>query len=252
MTYPILITGAGKRIGRALALGLAADGHPIAVHHNRSSRSAEDVVETIREKGGTAARFHADLRDEQAIPDLIAQVKDTLGEPRALINNASVFEKDDLLTATQDSWALHFDVNLRAPFVLTQAFVRSLSRDSTGSIINIIDHRVWKLNPLFTSYTLSKAALWTLTQTSAQALAPRIRVNAIGPGPVLPSIHQDKGSFSDEASSTLLGHGPQLEEIVDTTRFLLATPSLTGQMIALDGGQHLAWRTPDVDASGGY
>ncbi len=252
MTYPVLVTGAGKRIGRALALGLAAEGHPIAVHHNRSADAANEVVDIIRNNGGTAAPFHADLSDEQAVESLIGEVKDKLGEPGALINNASAFEKDDLLTATRQNWDLHFNVNLRAPFLLTQAFARTLSSNKKGSIINIIDHRVWKLNPLFSTYTLSKAALWTLTQTSAQALAPRIRVNAIGPGPVLPSIHQDGDSFSDEASSTLLGHGPSLEEIVDTVRFLLATPSLTGQMIALDGGQHLAWRTPDVDASGGH
>lgn len=252
MTGPILITGAGKRIGRALALGLAEDGYPIAVHHNRSADAAKEVVTAIRQKGGIADRFQADLGNEQDIAGLVTQVAERLGPPCVLINNASTFEKDDILTATKESWDLHFSVNLRAPYLLTQNFARVLPKDRQGAIINIIDHRVWKLNPLFSTYTLSKSALWTLTQTAAQALAPRIRVNAIGPGPVLPSVHQDKNSFADEASSTLLGRGPSLEEIVNTVRFLLETPSVTGQMIALDGGQHLAWRTPDVDASGGH
>ena len=249
MTETILITGAGKRIGRTLALSLAGQGHAIAVHYNRSAGEAEEVVGRIRKAGGSAASVGADLADEGAVASLMARAAEAVGPITTLINNASLFEQDDVWTATRDSWDAHMSVNLRAPFVLTQSLAKALPDGANGNVVNIIDHRVWKLNPMFATYTLSKAGLWTLTRTLAQALAPRIRVNGIGPGPVLASIHQTSRTFAAEADNVLLGHGPTPEEIAHAVRFILATPSMTGQMIALDGGQHLAWQTPDLVAS---
>lgn len=251
MAQTVLITGAGRRVGKAMALGLARHGHAVAVHYNSSQDAADNVVREIRASGGRAAAVAADLRDEAATADLIGRAADAIGPLTALINNASVFEKDEALTATRDGWDQHMQVNLRAPFLLIQHFARALPADREGAVINILDQRVLSLNPLFMSYTVSKAGLWTLTRTLAQALAPRIRVNAIGPGPTLPSIHQNAETFAQEAAAVPLGHGPALDEFVDAALFLLESRSVTGQMIALDGGQHLAWRTPDVDASGG-
>ena len=249
MTETIVITGAGKRIGRTLALSLAGQGHAIAVHYNRSAGEAEEVVGRIRKAGGRAAAVGADLADEDAVTTLIARAAEAVGPITTLINNASLFEQDDVWTATRASWDAHMSINLRAPFVLTQALAKTLPEGANGNVVNIIDHRVWKLNPLFATYTLSKAGLWTLTRTLAQALAPRIRVNGIGPGPVLASIHQTSRTFAAEADTVPLGHGPTPEEIAHAVRFILATPSMTGQMIALDGGQHLAWQTPDLAVS---
>ncbi|MBK5911195.1 short chain dehydrogenase [Rhodothalassium salexigens] len=250
---PALVTGAGRRIGRHLALSLAARGHPVAVHYNRSGRDAQTVVDRIEGDGGRAVAVAGDLRDEAAVADLVARAGDALDAPiRLLVNNASLFDYDDIYTATRQSWDDHMAVNLRAPFVLSQALAQRLARAETGPetghglIVNIIDQRVWRLNPSFTTYTLSKAGLWTLTQTLAQALAPRIRVAAIGPGPVLASIHQDRDSFAAEAANVPLQRGPDLDEIARALDFIIDSPSLTGQMIALDGGQHLAWQTPDV------
>ena len=249
MTETIVITGAGKRIGRTLALSLAGQGHAIAVHYNRSAGEAEEVVGRIRKAGGRAAAVGADQADEDAGGTLIARAAEAVGPITTLINNASLFEQDDVWTATRANWDAHMSVNLRAPFVLTQALAKALPEGASGNVVNIIDHRVWKLNPLFATYTLSKAGLWTLTRTLAQALAPRIRVNGIGPGPVLASIHQTSRTFAAEADTVPLGHGPTPEEIAHAVRFILATPSMTGQMIALDGGQHLAWQTPDLAVS---
>ncbi|GEQ97989.1 short chain dehydrogenase [Iodidimonas gelatinilytica] len=251
MIETILITGAGKRIGRAMALGLAKAGHKIVVHYHRSAADADHLVKEIRAHGGTAHAIGADLYDETALDRLIDDAAVQAGPISCLINNASTFLNDDLLSANRESWDQHMQVNLRAPFVLTQKFAAQLPPAMAGSVLNVIDHRVWKLNPLFSTYTLSKAALWTFTQTAAQALAPRIRVNAVGPGPVLPSTHQSAEDFAKEAASVPLGHGPSLDEFVKAVQFLLDASSITGQMIALDGGQHLAWRTADVDASKG-
>lgn len=246
MTETILITGAGTRIGRHLALGLGRDGHRIAAHFRTSGEGADGVVKAIRDSDGTATAVQADLTDETAVESLIDRAAETLGPVTTVINNASVFEHDEALTATKESWDRHMAVNLRAPFVLSQSLARQLPDSLDGQIINMIDHRVLKLNPLFTSYTLSKSSLWTLTRTLAQALAPHIRVNAIGPGPVLPSIHQSRETFDQQAAAVPLGHGPELDEILRAVVFLLESPSVTGQMIALDGGQHLAWQTPDL------
>jgi NAD(P)-dependent dehydrogenase (short-subunit alcohol dehydrogenase family) len=188
-----LVTGGGQRIGRALCLSLAEAGFAVAVHHLRSGKAAEVVAAAIRDKGGKAAALAADLNDEVALTNLLPRAAAALGPIGVLVNNASVFEGDTVDTATRGSWERHLSVNLRAPFVLTQEFARHLPADHGGVIVNLLDERVWSLTPYFVSYTVTKAGLWTLTQTMALALAPRIRVNGIGPGPTLPSPRHRRG-----------------------------------------------------------
>lgn len=241
-----LITGAAKRIGRVLALDLAAQGWSIAVHYGSSREEADQLVHQIGADGGTAASFQADLSSADETLSLIDKCCDRFGPPACLINNASLFRDDSIASLTLESWTAHLDTNLRAPVLLAQAFASALPQDLDGNIINILDQRVWKLTPHFFSYSISKAALWTATQTLAQALAPRIRVNAIGPGPVLRSLYQSEQQFADQQKRTILGRGTTPEEIAATVNFILGAPALTGQMIALDSGQHLAWQTPDV------
>jgi NAD(P)-dependent dehydrogenase (short-subunit alcohol dehydrogenase family) len=243
----MLITGAGKRIGRYLALHFGAKGYPIAVHYNGSEHEANDVVEQIRAASGSAFAFQAELQDDQSVLGLLERASAKFNAPcEYLINNASVFENDSIEDFSVDAWHMHMGVNTLAPMLLTQTFAKQIPEGLNGAIINIIDQRVWKPNPQFLTYTASKAALYSLTRTTAQALAPKIRVNAIGPGPVLESIHQTEGSFQAEADNVLLKKGPALDEIANTVDFIINTPSMTGQMIALDGGQHLAWQTPDI------
>ena len=239
-----VVTGAGQRIGRACALALGEAGYAVAVHYNASGRAAERVAATIRENGGTALALAADLADEAAVRSLLPRAADALGPIGVLVNNASVFENDTVDTATREGWDAHLAVNLRAPFVLIQEFARHLPGEAAGSIINLLDERVWSLTPYFVSYTLSKAGLWTLTQTMALALAPRIRVNGIGPGPTLPSPRQSQNQFLQQCRSMPLQRGTAPEEIAAALRFILAAPAMTGQMIALDGGQHLGWAQP--------
>ncbi len=241
-----LVTGAGARIGRAIALGLAGRGWAVAVHYHHSDEAAKATVADIERLGGRAAAVPADLADEVQVESLVTRAAAMLGPVTCVVNNASVFERDDALTATRESWDMHMDVNLRAPLVLAQQLAVQLPDGETGNVINLIDQRVLRLTPLFTSYTVSKAALWTLTQTLAQALAPRIRVNAIAPGPTLPNIRQAPGDFRAQVDALPLQRGPALEEFVAAIAFILEAGSVTGQMIALDGGQHLAWQTPDV------
>ncbi|MBS0269977.1 MAG: SDR family oxidoreductase [Proteobacteria bacterium] len=238
-TPTALITGAARRIGRALALDLARDGWTVAIHYRKSDDEAESLVREIENSGGRAKSFRADLAQSNAPRRLLADVVRDLAPPTVLINNASEFQPDTIQSLEDDTWDLHLAINLKAPMFLAQAMAASLPSGCEGNIINIIDQRVWNLTPEFFSYTISKAGLWTATRTLAQALAPRIRVNAIGPGPVMRSIHQTDDDFIRESQSTLLERGASPQEIAATVRFILATPSLTGQMIALDGGQHL-------------
>lgn len=240
----VLVTGAGKRVGRVIALDLAAHGWSVGVHYNHSRHEADDVVAEIRERGGQAAALQADLASEPSTAALIPAAVERLGPLTGLVNNASIFERDDALTATRDSWDRHLATNLRAPFVLMQDFARQLPENQQGCIVNIIDQRVWNLTPNFMSYTVSKAGLWTLTRTMAMALAPRIRVNAVGPGPTLPSSRQSQDDFDTQCRSLPLARGTSPQEIGDAVRFILQAPALTGQMIALDGGEHLGWAQP--------
>lgn len=246
-----LVTGAAQRIGAAISRSLAADGWSVAVHYRSQAEEAESLVADIKSCGGSARAFQADLADADAIAALIPEALSRLGGVQLLVNNASLFERDNAHDFTPEGWAAHFDVNARAPVLLSQSFARHLPPGLNGVIVNIVDQRVWRLTPQFFTYTLSKAALWTATQTLAQSFAPRIRVNAIGPGPVLPSSYQDQAAFERQRGATPLGCGATPDEICAAIRFILATPSMTGQMIALDGGQHLAWKTPDVDGAEG-
>jgi len=242
----VLITGAAQRIGRAIALDFATRGWNIALHCHTSGAAAKKVAGEIEKLGRKAVVVPCDLSDTAAAGKIFNHTASHLGPITCLINNASVFEPDDINSVSPESWALHLDVNLKAPVFLAQSFSRQLGPAAQGNIINLIDQRVWKLNPQFLSYTASKTALWTLTRTLAQALAPTIRVNAIGPGPALPNERQRREDFDKQVLATLLKRGTSPQEICRTIQFILATPAMTGQMIALDGGQHLAWRTPDV------
>jgi NAD(P)-dependent dehydrogenase (short-subunit alcohol dehydrogenase family) len=236
-----LVTGGARRIGRALALVLAEDGFAVAVHHHRSYAAAEDLVALIRDKGGTAVALAADLGDEGAVRTLLSRAELALGPIGCLVNNAGVFASDTVETATRESWELHLAINLRAPFVLIQDFAKRLPKSAGGVVVNLLDQRVWSLTPFFVSYTLSKAGLWTLTRTMALALAPRIRVNGIGPGPALPSPRQSAQEFARQCATMPLRRGTSPREIAAALRFILSAPAMTGQMIALDGGQHLGW-----------
>jgi NAD(P)-dependent dehydrogenase (short-subunit alcohol dehydrogenase family) len=236
-----LVTGAGRRIGRAIAEALAADGYAVGVHFRGSKAEAEATVATIAAHGGRAVALATDLADEGAVNRLLPAAIEALGPIGVLVNNASVFDNDTIGTVTRASWDRHLDTNLRAPFVLMQRFAEQLPSGRSGVVVNLLDQRVWSLTPYFVSYTVSKAGLWALTQSMALALAPRIRVAGIGPGPTLPSPRQTQEQFERQCRLMPLQRGTSPEEIAAAVRFILASPALTGQMIALDGGQHLGW-----------
>lgn len=240
-----LITASARRIGRALALAAAEAGYDLALHHRAADEEAGEVATIAQAMGRRALVIAADLTDHGAPAELL-EAAGALGPVTLLINNASIFEADDLMTATPESLDSHLASNLTAPVLLAQAFAARLPVGARGLIVNILDQRVWRPNPQFFSYSLSKAALWHATRTMAQALAPTIRVNAIGPGPTLPSVHQVPGEFEAEAAGTLLAHAVEPGEIAAALRYLIDAPSVTGQMIAVDSGQHLGWRTPDI------
>ncbi|MBK1661689.1 SDR family oxidoreductase [Paracraurococcus ruber] len=236
-----LVTGGARRLGRAIALALADTGFDIALHYAGSEAAAEETAGEIRARGRRAATLRADLAREDETARLLPQATDALGPVGVLVNNASSFERDEWHDATRDSWDAHLEPNLRAPFLLMQAFARALPPQAEGLVLNMLDQRVWSLTPHFVSYTVSKAGLWALTQTMALALAPRIRVNAIGPGPALPSPRQTQAQFDRQAGSTPLRRGTSPEEVARAALAILSLPAMTGQMIALDGGQHLQW-----------
>jgi NAD(P)-dependent dehydrogenase (short-subunit alcohol dehydrogenase family) len=241
MPRAALVTGAAQRIGGAIVRGLAADGWAVAVHYRNSRQAAEALVGDITATGGRAVALPADLAVEEEVEALVPRAVAALGPLGCLVNNASHFVNDTARSATRASWDAHLATNLRAPFVLIQQFASQLAEPRRGVVVNLLDQRVWNLTPYFVSYTVSKTALWTLTQTMALALAPRIRVNAIGPGPTVPSPRQTAEQFARQNAELPLGRGTTPEEIAAAVRFILATPALTGQMIALDGGQHLGW-----------
>lgn len=248
MTGPrnILITGGAKRIGRAIAVDLAKAGWNIAIHYRSSEKDARDVAKEIEALGRKAVLLKADLSKESEVEKLIPDATKALGPITALINNASIFENDDWKNASRKSWDAHMETNLRAPFLLSLNFAKALPADAEGAIVNITDQRVFKPTPQFLSYTLSKAGLSWLTTTLAQALAPRIRVNAVAPGPTIRNERQSEGDFSRQRAATLLGHGAEPADICAAVRYLLEAKAVTGQTLAADGGQHLIWQTPDV------
>jgi len=225
---------------------MAQAGFDIALHCRTSADDAREAAAEIEAMGRRAVVLTADLSQELQARGLVGDAHRALGPVTLLINNASVFEDDRVQTFSPDSWRMHMEVNLHAPLLLAQAFAAELPAGMDGLILNMLDQRVWKPNPQFFTYSLSKAALWSATRTLAQELAPRIRVNAIGPGPTLPSIHQTAEMFQAEAANVLLERRAETADIVAAARYLIDAPSVTGQMIAVDGGQHLGWQTPDI------
>ena len=236
-----LVTGGALRLGRAAVLALAEADFAVAIHCNRNRAAADALAAEVQGAGGRAAVLQADLADEAAVQALLPAAAAALGPVGVLVNNASTFERDEWDDATRESWDRHMEPNLRAPFVLMQAHARALPDGAAGAVVNLLDQRVWSLTPHFVSYTVSKAALWALTRQMALALAPRIRVNAIGPGPALPSSRQTPESFARQCASVPLRHGTSPEEVGRALLAILSLPAMTGQMIALDGGQHLQW-----------
>ena len=241
-----LVTGAAKRLGRAIALDLAAAGWNVAIHYHGSESDAQSAADEARAKGIKAATLKADLSQEDQTATLVSRAAGEIGPLTALINSASLFENDDWKTATRQSWDDHMQTNLRAPLLLSQDFARQLPANEAGNIINLIDQRVLKPTPQFLSYSLSKAGLHWLTTTLAQGMAPRIRVNAVGPGPTLRNARQSEADFDRQRDATILQRGADPADICAAVRYLLTAPAVTGQMLAVDGGQHLIWQTPDV------
>ena len=251
-----IVTGAAHRLGRAMVLDLAADGWDVAIHYNSSSEGAEKTAADARDLGVKACTIKADLLCEHEVATVMDRARDGLGGPISLlINNASLFENDLLGTMTRESWDRSVESNLRAPVVLTQAFAAQAPRavaDRKGEpvaqsvVINLIDQRVYKPTPWFMSYALAKSALLTFTRTAAQELGPDIRVAGIGPGPTLPAIKQTESHFASQRAACILGRGSDPEDIVHAMRFIVSNKAFTGQMLAIDGGQHLAWLTPDI------
>lgn len=245
MTGTALITGGAKRIGAAITRALAQAGYKVVIHCNASLNEAEALAAEIRAAGGDAAVVQANLAQTGQLAALVAQACKPFGTPRLLVNNASLFHQDRLGEVTPEGFEANLATNLIAPVLLTQHFAAALHGE-TGAVINLIDQRVLRPNPQFFSYTLAKSALLTATKTLAQALAPAIRVNAVGPGPTLPNIHEGSEGFSREAAGTLLGTPVSPDEIARAVVFLAQSPHITGQMIAVDSGQHLGWKTPDI------
>jgi NAD(P)-dependent dehydrogenase (short-subunit alcohol dehydrogenase family) len=243
-----LVTGAAKRIGLHISERLAREGYPVVLHcSERSIPQAKTAAAMIAAAGGEAAVFACDLAEPRELESLIASAGTIFGPFSLLVNNAAVFEADEAAGFELDRWERHFAVNLRAPTVLGRDFARDLPAGLEGAIVNVIDQRVWRPTPQYFSYTLSKAALWTATRTMAQAFAShRIRVNAVGPGPVLPNIEQGEPGFAHEVEGLLLHRAIALEDIGDAILYLAKARNVTGQMLAVDAGQHLAWETPDV------
>ncbi len=241
-----LVTGGARRIGRAIVRELAANGWTVVIHCNRSVDDAETEANQIREAGGKAHVVRADLQEQGAAGTILADATGIAGPVTLLVNNASVFLEDALRSLDHDLWRRQFAINLEAPVFLSQEFAARLPGAMNGAIVNVIDQRVWKLTPQMMSYTLAKSALWTATQTMAQALAPRIRVNGIAPGPTFANARDGDAGLEREAAGTLLEKRIDPAEIAAAVRYLAESPSITGQLLAVDGGQHLAWRTPDI------
>lgn len=250
-----LVTGAARRLGRELALYLACRGLDVAVHYASSPDAAEATAEEARALGVKAATLQADLLDEAQTETLVARAAQALGGPlTVLVNNASIFEYDNIRSASRQSWDRHMESNLRAPFVLTQSFAAQAPRATHGPggaraealVINMVDQRVRKLTPEFMTYTIAKMGLWAFTQTAARALAPDIRVNAIGPGSTIRGERQSEEQFEGQRAASVLERGANADDICAALGYFLDAPAVTGQLLCVDGGQHLGWKTPDI------
>lgn len=242
-----LVTGAARRIGRAIALALARAGYAVALHARSSTAEADGLCAEIASFDGQAQTVLADLADHQAVLGLVAAARAAVGPLTLLVNNAAAFERDQIEDLDREQFDHDFAVNLRAPLFLVREFAAQAPEGSDASVVNLVDQRVFKPTPQFLTYGLSKSALHTATIMLAQALAPRVRVNAVAPGPTLPSPRQDAAAFARQAEAVPLGRGPSPAEIADAVLYLAQARSVTGVTLTVDGGQHLAWRTPDVD-----
>ena len=250
-----LVTGAAKRLGREMVLYLAGRGYDVAIHYAGSQADAEQTAADARALGVKACTFQTDLLDAEATQDLVSRVAKAMGQLQVLVNNASIFDYDNIHSATLDGWDRHIGSNLRAPFQLIQAFAAQAPKakadengepQAQGLVVNMVDQRVLKPTPEFMTYSLAKAGLWSLTRTAAQALAPDIRVNAIGPGPTMIGARQSRQHFDAQRASTILKRGSDPQGITQALGYFLDARAVTGQLICVDGGQHLGWRTPDV------
>jgi NAD(P)-dependent dehydrogenase (short-subunit alcohol dehydrogenase family) len=243
-----LVTGAAKGIGLRIAERLASAGYYVVLHCSKTSRAqAETAVASITAQGGKARVLPADLRETAALARLAAEAIAIFGPLTLLVNNAAIFEADDAVTFDLELLEEHFSVNLKAPLILSRDFAKQLPTGTEGTIVNIIDQRVFRQTPQFFTYNLSKSALWTATRTMAQAFAPQgIRVNAVGPGPVFPNENQGEAGFAQEVRGLPLARAVTPDDIADAVLYFARARNVTGQMIAVDAGQHLAWQTPDV------
>lgn len=251
-----LVTGAAQRLGRAMALYLAQRGYDVAIHYANSAQAAEELAQEIEGLGRKAICLHADLLDEAALAPLVPDASRALGGPLTiLVNNASIFEQDSIATATRESWDRHMMSNLRAPFVLTQQFAaqcppplpdRAEEPVAQGLVVNMIDQKVRKLTPEHMTYSIAKMGLWAFTRMAAQDLGPKIRVNAIGPGPTLQAADQPLDQYQHSRESTVLERGANPDDITAALGFFLDARAVTGQLLCVDGGQHLIWKTPDI------
>jgi NAD(P)-dependent dehydrogenase (short-subunit alcohol dehydrogenase family) len=241
-----LVTGAGRRIGADIARRLAREGYAVALFAKGSLDGAESLAAEIARDGGEARAFGVDLSDPEAAAARFAEAAEAMEGIDLLVNNAAAFEDDSIDRLDLKMWRRQFAVDLESPVFLIGAFAAALPSDREGCVVNIIDQRVLKLTPEYLSYTLAKSALWTATRTLAQALAPRIRVNAVGPGPTYPSLREGEAGLAHEAAGTLLGRAVSGEDIAEAVVYLARARSVTGQIVCVDAGQHLGWRTPDI------
>jgi NAD(P)-dependent dehydrogenase (short-subunit alcohol dehydrogenase family) len=250
-----LVTGGARRLGRAMTLYLASRGYDVAIHYASSATAAEQTADEARAFGVQAATVQADLLDEAQTQTLITRASTALGGPlTVLINNASTFDYDNIRSASRDSWDKNLGSNLRAPFVLTQNFAAQMPQATRGPdgaralghVLNMLDQRVRKLTPEFMTYTIAKMGLWAFTQTAARALAPNIRVNAIGPGSTLRGENQSQEQFDGQRQTSILERGANPDDITGALGYFLDAPTVTGQLLCIDGGQHLGWQTPDI------
>jgi NAD(P)-dependent dehydrogenase (short-subunit alcohol dehydrogenase family) len=237
----LLITGGSTRIGKEIALHFARRGWNIIIHYFNSSSEARILKKIIEKNKVKAILIKADLKNRKQVENIFSLAKKELGKIDCLVNNAALFEKDDILNFTSKNWNDHLNINLLAPAILIKNFAKQAPKKTSSNIINIIDQRVFKLTPIFMSYTLSKSALYTLTKTMAMRLGPNIKVNGIAPGPTIKSKRQSTKHFNKQARSTLLKKPVRLKDICDTVEFLINNSSITGQVIAVDSGQNLMW-----------